>query len=59
VLQEGFASGKQVQRIGIAIEGSRDRPLVSETFLVNMEVRARDFGPVRISVRPTVKVKPH
>jgi len=59
VLQESFASGKQVQRIGVAIEGRSDRPLVAEALPVNMEVRARDFGPVRLSVRRTLEVEPH
>jgi hypothetical protein len=40
MLQEGLASGKQVQRIGIAIGGGRHRPLIAEAFPVNMEVRA-------------------
>jgi hypothetical protein len=59
MLQEGFAGEKQVQRIGIAIDGRRGRPPVAETFSVNMEVRARDFGLVRISMRRTVKIEPH
>jgi hypothetical protein len=59
VPQESFAGGKQVERIDIAIGGSRDRPLVGKTCPIDVQVRTWDFVTVRISVGRTVEVEPH